>query len=301
MPSLGGLRAFEAAGRLLSFRLAAEELGVTQSAISHQIAALEAQLKVRLFRRKARGVELTEAGILYHSHLRDAFDRIAQGTALVTRSSPAGDLMIQVYVTVAVRWLIPRLHRFHAAQPDIVVRVTASHFDWEFDAESADLGMIYTERPDRARLHYTHLLDARLLAVCSPRLLGNDPPLSRPSDLARHALLQVYTAADDWPIWLRAAGAPGVTGRAAPKFDSYLLAIEAAIEGQGVAIAPHFLVASDLRQGRLVTPFATEAPQSGRWYLTCRRERAEEPRIRRFREWLIVEIGSDATTNGGTA
>lgn len=301
LPPLGALRAFEAAGRLLSFRQAAEELAVTQSAISHQVAALEELLKLRLFRRKGRGIELTDAGILYLPYLRDAFERIAQGTALVTRNSITGDLTIQVYVTVAVRWLIPRLHRFHAAEPDITVRVTASHFDWEFDAESADLGMIYTRRPDHARLHYTRLLDARLVPVCSPRLRRQNGGLSHPADLARHALLQVYTAADEWRIWLRAAGISGMAGRGAPKFDSYLLAIEAAIDGQGVALAPHFLVATDVRQGRLMKPFAIEVPQPGSWYLACRRERSEEPRIRRFRAWLLTEIASDTAMDGKIA
>lgn len=293
IPPLTALRAFEAAARHLSFRRAAEELNITQSAISHQVAALEDILRLRLFRRLARRVELTDAGILYYPYLRDAFERIARGTALVSRTTIAGDLTVQVYVTVAVRWLIQRLGDFQLRHPDILVRFTASHFDWEFDIDAADLGMIHTRQPNRPNLHYTHLLDARIFPVCSPTLCPAGSFLRQPADLVDHALLQVYPAADEWAIWLAAAGVPGIKGRAAPKFDSYLMALEAAINGQGLAIVPHFLVAADLRAGRLVKPFDIEAEQPGGWYLVCRKERSDEPRITRFRDWLVAQIAAD--------
>ena len=293
LPSLTALRAFEAAARHLSFRAAAEELAVTQSAVSHQVADLEKSLGVALFRREARRVALTEAGLLYYPFLRDAFERIAQGTALVTRTSTSGELNVQVYITVAVRWLIPRLPHFQSAHPDILVRFSASHIDWEFDETAADLGIICTNQPDRAALHYTHLFDARLVPVCSPAVAQAGLGLRQPADLVNHALLQLYTATDEWPVWLAAAGMPNVKGRAAPKFDSYLLALEAAIDGQGVAIAPHFLVAADLRSGRLVKPFRLEVAQPRRWYLVCRKERRSEPRIARFRDWLSGQVAGD--------
>lgn len=293
LPSLTALRAFEAAARHLSFRAAAEELAVTQSAVSHQVADLERSLGVALFRRAARRVALTESGLLYYPFLRDAFERIAQGTALVARTSAAGELNVQVYITVAVRWLIPRLPQFQSAHPDILVRFSASHVDWEFDETAADLGIVCTAAADRAPLHYTHLFDARLVAVCSPAVARAGLGLRQPADLVNHALLQLYTAVDEWQVWLKAAGVPEVRGRAAPKFDSYLLALEAAMEGQGVAVAPRFLVAGDLRTGRLVQPFALEVPQPRRWYLACRKERRSEPRVARFRDWLVSEIAAD--------
>ena len=293
LPSLTALRTFESAARHLSFRAAAEELAVTQSAVSHQVADLEKSLGIALFRREARRVALTEAGLLYYPFLRDAFERIAQGTALVTRTSVAGELNVQVYITVAVRWLIARLPAFQAAHPDILVRFSASHIDWEFDETAADLGIICTAAPDRPQLHYSHLFDACLVPVCSPAVAQAGLGLRQPADLVNHALLQLYTAADEWQVWLAAAGVPQVKGRAAPKFDSYLLALEAAMDGQGVAIAPHFLVAGDLRSGRLVKPFRLEVPQPRRWYLVCRKERRGEPRIARFRDWLIAQIEAD--------
>jgi LysR family glycine cleavage system transcriptional activator len=293
LPSLTALRSFEAAARHGSFRRAAEELGITQSAISHQIAALEEALKVALFRRVSRGIELSEAGAQFYPYLRDGFDRIAQGAALVSRAEPGGDLTVQVYVTVAVRWLISRLHLFQARHPDILVRFHTRDFHWEFDPALADIGMICTTKPDHPDLTYTHLFDARLAPICTPGIAQAGMGLRQPADLVNHALLQVYTAVEDWHVWLDAAGIPQLKGRAAAKFDSYLLAIEAAIDGQGIALVPHFLAAPDIKNGRLVQPFAIDVQQPARWYLTCLKERAEEPRLHMFRDWLIDLIAED--------
>jgi LysR family glycine cleavage system transcriptional activator len=293
LPSLTALRSFEAAARHQSFRRAAEELGITQSAISHQIAALEDALKVSLFRRVSRGIELSEAGAQFYPYLRDGFDRIAQGAALVSRAELGGDLTVQVYVTVAVRWLIPRLHGFQARHPDILVRFHTRDFHWEFDPALSDIGMICTTKPNHPDLAYTHLFDARLVPICTPGVARAGMGLRQPADLVNHALLQVYTAIEDWHVWLDAAGIPQLKGRSGAKFDSYLLAIEAAIDGQGVALVPHFLAAPDLKSGRLVQPFAVDVQQPARWYLTCLKERAEEPRLRMFRDWLIDLIAED--------
>jgi LysR family glycine cleavage system transcriptional activator len=280
LPPLSALRAFEAAARHLSFRAAAEELNVTQSAISHQVAELERRLGVPLFHRHSRRVELTDAGATYQPYVRDAFDRIAQGTALVTRG--ASTLDVQVYVTVAVRWLIPRLHRFNAAHPDTKVRLNTSTFDWEFDDAAGDVAIVCTDRPERPGLHATHLFDAQLVAVCSPTPASADP--------ASLPLLQLYTAPEEADAWRRAAGLPDTAVTATTRFDSYLLAIEAAIEGQGIAVVPSFLVAADLRSGRLVAPFDVEIPQLRRWYLVCRAGQQQLPQVRAFADWLQTEV-----------
>ena len=279
LPPLSALRAFEAAARHLSFRAAAEELNVTQSAISHQVAELERRLGVPLFHRHSRRVELTDAGATYQPYVREAFDRIAQGTALVTRG--ASTLDVQVYVTVAVRWLIPRLHRFNAAHPDTKVRLNTSTFDWEFDDTAGDVAIVCTDRPERPGLHATHLFDAQLVAVCSP---------DRSADPASLPLLQLYTAPEEADAWRRAAGLPDTAVTATTRFDSYLLAIEAAIEGQGIAVVPSFLVAADLRSGRLVAPFDVEIPQPRRWYLVCRAGQQQLPQVRAFADWLQTEV-----------
>ncbi|WP_374656176.1 LysR substrate-binding domain-containing protein [Dongia sp.] len=299
LPSLKSLQAFEAAARHLSFRVAAEELSLTQSAISHQVAGLEERLGTSLFRRAARRVELTEAGAQLYPNLRDGFDRLAQGVGLVDRVRISGDLVIQVYVTVAVRWLLPRLHLFQAKHPDILVRFFTEQSDWEFDAIAGDLGFICTRNPNRPGIHYMHLFDARLVAVCSPTVQLAGIGLRQPADLVNHAMLQVYTAAEDWHDWLEAAHLPTLKGRAAPKFDSYLLAIEAAVEGQGVAVVPEFMVAPDLKSGRLVKPFPEiEVRHGASWYLACLEERVKEPRMQHFRDWLVAEIASDPAFAG---
>jgi LysR family glycine cleavage system transcriptional activator len=293
---LKSLQAFEAAARHLSFRVAAEELNLTQSAVSHQMAALEARLGASLFRRAARRVELTEAGARLYPYLRDGFDRLAQGVGLVDRVRVSGDLVVQAYVTVAVRWLLPRLHQFQARHPDILVRLSTSQLDWEFDPTTSDLGIICTRKPSRPGIGYTHLFDARLVAVCSPAVLHGGLGLRQPAELVNHAMLQVYTAAEDWHDWLEAAGLPMLKGRAAPKFDSYLLAIEAAIEGQGVAVVPEFMVAPDLRSGRLAKPFpGIDVRHGARWYMATLDERAREPGMQHFREWILGEIAADAS------
>lgn len=293
LPPLAALRAFDAAARHLSFRAAATELSVTQSAISHQIADLERRLGVPLFLRTSRRVELTEAGALYQPYVREAFERIAQGTALITLAAPARELDVQVYVTVAVRWLIPRLHSFTSAHPEVKVRLNTSHLDWEFAEGESDVAVVCTDRPDRPGLHATHLFDADLVAVCSRSLAHAGMGMRQPVDLVNHALLQLYTAVDECQVWLAAAGVPQVTGTGTVRFDSYLLAIEAAIDGQGVAIVPSFLVGADLRSGRLVDPFGVRTPQPRRWYMVCRAERHDQPPIAQFRDWLRAQVRDD--------
>jgi LysR family glycine cleavage system transcriptional activator len=194
---------------------------------------------------------------------------------------------------MAVRWLIPRLHTFGSAHPDILVRFNASQLDWEFDAAASDVAIVCTERPDRPGLDYTHLFDARLAPVCSPALVHGGIGLRQPADLVNHSLLQLYTAADEWATWLDAAGVPEVGDVVTPRFDSYLLALEAAMDGQGVAMVPTFLAAADLRSGRLASPFAVDVPQPRRWYFVCRRDRSGDRAVESFREWLRAEIAGD--------
>ncbi|MFM2078007.1 MAG: hypothetical protein RJA49_1897, partial [Actinomycetota bacterium] len=222
-----------------------------------------------------------------------AFERIEQGTALVTLGAPARELDVQVYVTVAVRWLIPRLHSFTTANPAVKVRLNTSHLDWEFAEGESDVAVVCTDRPERPGLHATHLFDATLVAVCSPATAHAGLGLRQPADLVNHSLLQLYTAVDETRQWLAAAGVPQVTGSGTVRFDSYLLAIEAAVDGQGVAIVPSFLVAADLRSGRLVAPLGAEIPQPRRWFLVCRNDRRDQPPVVQFREWLRAQVAAD--------
>lgn len=291
LPPLTSLRAFEAAARHESFRLAAEELAITQSAISHQIAQLEERLGKDLFRRSGRRVELTEAGKLYFPFLRDAFEKIEQGTRLVLKPVRQ-ELTVQLYVTVAARWMMTRLHSLQQACPDLLVRFNASQMDWEFDPKTADVGIICTVEPNRPGLTYIPLFEARLIAVASPSLLERIGPIRSPEEVTRHTLLELYTSAGDWGAWL-GPQSDALRAAATVRFDSYLLAIEAACDGQGIAIVPDFLAESDLVSGRLIKPITWSVPQPARWYLVSRRDRADEPAIIRFKNWLLSEIVRD--------
>lgn len=292
LPPLSALRAFEAVARLGSVAAAAGALAVTASAISHQLASLEAWFERPLLRREGRRLALTQEGALLFPSLRDGFERIQQGVALLDRER-GGDLTLQVYVTVAVRWLMAKLHRFQALRPAIRVRLATSQLDWEFDPAIADLGIVCTADPTAPGLHYTPLFAARLVPVCARSVAQAGLGLRQPADLVNQTLLKLYTAEGDWQVWLKAADLSELPGRDGPKFDSYLLALEAAMEGQGVALVPHFLVREDLKSGRLVQPFALTVKQPGDWYLVCRRARRDEAAIRHFQDWLIGEIAVD--------
>lgn len=292
MPPLNALRAFEVAARHGSFKRAADELSITPSAVSHQIAALEERLGAQLFQRSAGRVVLSEEGRLLQPILREGFARLAEGVELIRRRSRS-ELTVQVYVTVAVRWLMPRLHTFQNAHPDLLLKFNASHLGWDFEPGIADVGIVCSEVGQGPGQHFTHLFDADLVLVCSPALLSGKPPLTSPADIARHQRLQVYTALVDWRTWSEAAGLPLEPGGNSVSFDSYLLVIEAACEGRGVAVVPHFLAANDLRSGRLIQPFSVAVRQPARWYMACRSELAEDGAVARLREWLKAEVAAD--------
>ncbi|MEK1887178.1 MAG: LysR substrate-binding domain-containing protein [Phyllobacterium sp.] len=297
IPPLGSLRAFEASARLLSFRLAGDELGVTQSAISHRISELETILGVKLFERLPRGVSLTDAGTLYYPYMRDAFEKIARGSALINRLGTTDDLAIETYATFAIRWLIPRLSDFRKVNPNLAIRIGTSQLDWELNIDSSDIGIIHTTRPERLNLHYRLLIKAEMYPVCSAQVAARMGETADAKALSNVPRLALYTAPEDWGTWLEAASFAD-TGRAVTlKFDTYLAALQSALDGQGVAVAPDFLVADDIKAGRLVAPFALKVPQPGAWYMICRKERVGETRIRQFERWLVEQFGGDPTSS----
>lgn len=283
-PPLSAIRVFEAAARLGSFKKAAEELNLTQSAVSHRIASLEHSLGTRLFDRLPGRVVLGPAGKIYFAVIQDALDRIATVTALIKERQGPAALTVQVYVTVAVRWLIPRLHAFREASPEIVLGLDASLLDWEFNPDKADVGIIYTQFPNRSDTTYTLLKRERLVAVCAPNLAGS---IKRVEDLRHTPILSLSTGNDDWKFWAAAVKLDDMVNSKMPSFDSYLLAIEAAADGQGVAVVPEFLVEADVKTGKLVVAVPSDVLQPGGWYLTHLQRRRNEPAIRKFREWLV--------------
>lgn len=294
LPSLNALRAFEAAARHQSFRAAGEELHVTHSAISHQVADLEAEMRAALFIRHGRSVKLTRTGEMYFSVVREALDRLDQGTEMVRRSAETRDLIVQAYVTFSILWLIPHLSDFERQNPDIRMRLSTSDFTWDFDAANVDLGIIYARDTSQPRWTYDHLFDATLFPVCTPGYLASAPALATAEDLVRHKLLRVYTTTDDWQPWLEAVGLPQTILRKAQEFDSYLTVLAAARNGLGIAMANSHYVAEDLRTGKLVKALDRIVPQPGRWYLVYESHRSDDPNIVAFCTWLRQAMQDDA-------
>jgi LysR family transcriptional regulator, glycine cleavage system transcriptional activator len=292
LPPLRALTAFEAAARLGSFRMAADELGITRSAVSHQIRALEETLGLELFHRDSRRALLSRAGHLYYPPVRDAFDQIETQTRLLRPGKGDNALTVQVYVTVALKWLIPRLHDFERRFPDMKVKLSTAYFDWDLDEAHVDCGLILARNRAPAH-HYRTLFSSLLTPICSPELLEGRDALSEPQDLRRHKLLYVYTAEEDWRIWLEAAGVKGIELSDRLAFDSYILAQEAAIEGRGVAMTIGPFAREEIALGRLVQPFDLKVPHRHSWVFACDAANRLMPKIRRFETWLADQVADD--------
>ena len=286
LPSLVSLRTFEAAARHDSFRKAAEELSVTESAVSHQIATLEASLDAKLFLRMPGGARLSHSGEILFPFLREAFDQIENGTALLRRDKSEDGLTLQIYVTLAVRWLIPRLHRFRLEHPDIRLALDSSFMDWDFVPKAADMAIVYTPSPARDGIEYVHLLASHLVLVCSPKLRRR---IASAADLSKLTALEVSSAPNDLDRWFTEADRRK-RPKTVEKFDSYLLALEAAINGQGLMVTPELMVKSDLASGRLVQPMAIKIQQPGGWYLAYLKRKRTRRSIQAFRKWIQEEI-----------
>lgn len=286
------LTAFEAAARLGSFKLAADELGITRSAVSHQIKSLEANLGLKLFRRDTRRPELAPVGQMYYPAVRDAFDKIEAQTRTLRPQKRDNELTVQVYVTVALKWLIPRLHDFERRFPDMKVRLSTAYFDWDFDEGHVDAAFILA-RKRGASHYYRRLFNSLLTPICSPKLLEGRHAIRAPDDLRRHKLLYVYTAEEDWRLWLSAAGVEGIGLSDSLAFDSYILAQEAAIEGRGVAMTIGPFAADEIASGRLVQPFPLKVMHRHAWVFACAAADREKSKIRRFETWLASQVESD--------
>jgi LysR family glycine cleavage system transcriptional activator len=288
LPSLNALRAFVAAGRHLSFTRAAEELHVTQGAVSRLVKQLEEDLGVSLFSRGPRGLELTEAGAAYLPPLTEAFERMQAATKLIARHGkrPANRLAITMLPTFAMRWFMPRLADFHQLNPEIAVDVTSADRPVDFASEPVDVGIQYGSGDWPADLHAEFLFPETVILVASPALLKNKP-LHKAEDVKRHTLLTHSTRPEAWAEWFATAGLKGNASRG-PAFEHFFMSIEAAVNGLGLALVPAFFVEQELREGRLVEPLPQlRVQRPGGYYLLCLKGRDREPAIRAFRNWLF--------------
>jgi LysR family glycine cleavage system transcriptional activator len=293
LPPLNALRAFEAAARHLSFTKAAEELNVTQAAISHQVKALEEALGLKLFRRLNRRLMLTDGGQAYLPPLRQALDGIAAATKRLQAHEEAGPLKVSVLNSFAAKWLLPRLPRFRDSHPEIDVAVWATDKLAAFGREESDMGIRYGlgRYPDHLRTDL--LMRDSVFPVCSPKLLDGPHPLRAPDDLSHHTLLHDFVSgtddSPDWRFWLKRAGVESVDPDRGPAYSDSGMVLAAAIAGQGVALGRSSLADDDIAAGRLVRPFGPMLPTRFAYYVVSPVAIADRPKIRLFRDWLLAE------------
>lgn len=285
LPSFPAIRSFEAAARHLSFKHAAEELHVTQSAVSHQIRLLEEFLGVRLFHRGSRGVTLTGNGAIYLGRISLVLDQLSAATRYVRGTEPAGPLYLCTSPAFASRWLVPRLNDFNRRHPEIELHVSTSLQPADFAEDGVDVDIRFgcVESP---RLHTEPFLKSVRFPVASPRLLAQNPPLRTPGDLRGFVLLH-NEVEDGWSQWLEIAGVHGIVPDPGPRFEHCNLTLRAASDGQGVALAYDALVTGDLATGALVRLFDISLPSTVIYSLVCPGTHLAQPRVRAFREWLI--------------
>jgi LysR family glycine cleavage system transcriptional activator len=295
LPSLNGLRAFEAAARHLSFTVAASELNVTQTAISHQVRRLEQELGIRLFVRQNRALALTPEARDYLPGVRAAFNDLRLATDRLLRKDNDHVLTVSTLASLAAKWLLPRLSSFQEAHPGIDVRITTSAALVDFRGGDVDAAIRYG-RGQWPGLRADWLMADQLFPVCSPALLTGNRPLRSPKDLRDHVLLHTSGGyGDDWRLWLTAAGLaadfpkqPGLT------FDLILMTVQAAVDGIGVAMGRTSYVEADIAKGRLVVPFEITLPADAGFYLVSPEAAADTPKLAAFRQWLIASVQNKA-------
>jgi DNA-binding transcriptional LysR family regulator len=281
IPSLNGLRAFETAARHCSFTAAADELNVTQAAISRMVRLLEERMGIQLFERRPNGLTLTAQGKALQPGLTAALDAIAGviDEVVAMRTTPV--LTLGVGPSFAVRWLIPRLASFYGEHPEIEVRIATGgainpfQDDWTCGIRLGDGNWPgYEAEP---------MFSADLFPVCTAAIAAR---LAKSEDLSGETLLQVAHAPGDWPLWLSAAGVKVRQKNFGPRFDNYAMVLQAALDGMGVAIGLGPYVADDIAAGRLVAPFPLSVPKGRAWYLVYQSFRQQEPALIAFKAWL---------------
>lgn len=296
LPPLAAIRGFEAAARLSSFREAADELHLTQSAVSHQVRTLEDFLGVSLFSRQGNRITLTVPGRAYLGEVLASLDRLEAGTARA-RDGQAGErLAVRGTPAFISRWLIPRIERFRAREPGIELELTTGLPPTDFSSGDVDVIVHWGQEPVPGVRIDPFLASSRFV-VASPALLRATGPLRRPQDLARVTLLHDMVG-DGWQGWLEQAGAATFDHRQGPRFQHCDLVLAAAERGQGVALAYGALIDHELARGTLIRLFPAETEPILIYSLACLEGRADTPKIAAFRRWITEEVRHKADQTG---
>ena len=291
IPPLNPLRVFEVVARTQNLTAAAQELHVTQSAVSRQIGVLEEYVGIELFRRERHGVSLTRLGLSYAEQVIPAFEMIAAATDRLVNGTSRGALRVRTYTTFAAKWLIPRLRDFKALHPSIDVRITNGVADVDFDRDPVDVAIQYgTGKWPRTQTDL--LFRDEIEPVCSPRYLAEHAPdKSRPESLLKQRLLVSHYRRSDWDDWLSATGlADAAAGTVRMSFSSSVLTWQAAVDGLGVAIGQTALLTAELDSKQLVRPFDKPLLRDKAHYLVRPEVQRDSRKVSAFREWLLSSV-----------
>jgi len=294
---------FESAGRCLSFSRAAEELRVSQPAVGHAIKNLEQQLGVRLFDRQHRGVALSRTGKTFFNQVSTSLDDIYRAADALKHSNNQKDVTLSVSTAFATHWLMPRIARFKQYYPSINLRCLTTETDTEFNQQDIDLRIPQAggDWPGCERWHFT---DESVIAVCSKAYLQQAGKIRRPADLLEHNLLHLeanYPQREDWQGWLKYHGVSVGTGGEQLRFNDYSVVLQAALEGQGIALGWLHIVEPLLTQGRLVQALPDVRTTNNPFYILAPQNKPLNHASECLRNWLITEVNSGPLTGQSRA
>jgi LysR family glycine cleavage system transcriptional activator len=291
LPPLKALKGFEAATRHQSIRDAADELCLTHPAVSHQVQLIEDALGVTLFVQEGRHIVSTEEGKVLYPYVRAAFESLLEGVEEVHRHALDKPLRVQTYVTASIRWLAKRVPQFLAEHPEVNLTLNTCAVEWEFDDVHADVGLVYCEsEPDAAKFHWVPLYEYALFPVCSPAVAEAMGPNPSPQTLMTKPLVAIYTEVQNWETWFASAGSAFEPSVPYLMVDTLAVALEMALNGEGIALVNGPFVDQDLAAGRLVQPLGHKAVCPGAWGLICRKDMKENLRIRTFMDWVTKNV-----------
>ena len=286
LPSLRGIQAFEAVARLRTLAAASDFLGITASAVSHRIRGLEKELGVQLLKRSPKGLSLTDAGRRYRGAVEDAFAGLAQATSDLLDRDAARPLTISLTSEIGMRWLMPRFHRFRAQYPDIDTAILSTYRVVDLQAGEADLALRYGDG-QWTDAEVEPVLEFSVSPVCTAALQEKIAGRSPAEALAGQIIIR--DAYDDWDLWFAAAGIAGFEPSRQLHFMDYSMAVTAALAGEGLMLGYSGYVDQELASGTLVQPFDLSVPTGRGYYLVYRHERLADPRVRKFRDWVLSE------------
>lgn len=291
IPPLNSLKAFEAAARYLSFTKASEELFVTQAAVSHQIKTLEDFLGVKLFKRRNRNLLLTEEGQSYFYDIKDVFASLSDATDKVLERGAKGSITVSLQPSFAIQWLVPKLAKFNDLEPDIDVRIKAVDANDGSLTDDVDVA-IYYGKGKWSDLRVDKLYQEYLIPVCSPMLLNSEKPIKSVFDLNNQTLLH-DTSRKSWKNFFKENNIDSTRYNQGPIFSHSSMVLQAAVYGQGIALANNILAKPELETKRLVVPFSEKLMSKNSYYLVSSEKNADFGKISAFRKWILEEAMID--------